>query len=53
MPIYLWNGKTRSGEKRAGELEAASTDAVALHLKNMGIVPGKVKAKSVELPEAV
>jgi type IV pilus assembly protein PilC len=51
MPIYLWNGKARSGDKRSGELEAASTDAVALHLKNMGIVPGKVKEKPKDISE--
>ncbi|MBW2426714.1 MAG: type II secretion system F family protein [Deltaproteobacteria bacterium] len=51
MPIYLWNGKTRSGEKRSGELEAASADAVALHLKNMGVVPGKVKEKPKDISE--
>jgi len=51
MPIYLWNAKTRAGEKKAGELEAASSDAVVLHLKNMGLAPGKVKEKSKDLTE--
>ena len=40
MPIYLWSGKSRSGDKKSGELEAANPEAVALHLKNMGLTPG-------------
>jgi type IV pilus assembly protein PilC len=51
MPIYVWNAKTRSGEKKAGELEAGSPDAVAIHLKNMGMSPGKVKEKSKDITE--
>ena len=51
MPIYLWNAKTRSGEKKNGELEASTADAVAIHLKNMGLAPGKVKAKPKDLGE--
>ncbi len=51
MPIYLWNAKTRSGEKKKGELEASTSDAVAIHLKNMGLAPGKVKEKPKDLGE--
>ncbi len=51
MALYLWNAKTRSGEKRKGELEATSVDAVAIHLKNMGLAPGKVKEKPKDLSE--
>jgi type IV pilus assembly protein PilC len=51
MPIYLWNAKTRSGEKKTGELEASTADAVAIHLKNMGLAPGKVKEKPKDLSE--
>jgi type IV pilus assembly protein PilC len=51
MPIYVWNAKTRSGDKKAGELDAASADVVALHLKNMGLAPGKVKLKPKDLSE--
>jgi type IV pilus assembly protein PilC len=51
MPIYVWNAKTRSGDKKAGELEAASADVVALHLKNLGLAPGKVKLKPKDLTE--
>ncbi len=51
MAIYLWNAKTRAGEKKAGELEASSPDAVAIHLKNMGLAPGKVKQKPKDISE--
>ena len=26
MPIYVWNGKNRAGDKKKGELEAASPE---------------------------
>ncbi len=51
MPIFLWNAKTRSGDKRSGEVEAATSEAVALHVKNMGLIPGKVKAKPKDISE--
>ncbi|MAG29825.1 MAG: pilus assembly protein PilC [Deltaproteobacteria bacterium] len=53
MPIYLWNAKSRSGDKKSGELEAANPDVVALHLKNIGLVPGKVKEKPKDLGEII
>jgi type IV pilus assembly protein PilC len=51
MPIYLWNAKSRAGDKKSGELEAGSAEAVALHLKNMGLTPGKVKEKPKDISE--
>ena len=51
MAIYVWTAQTRSGDKKAGELEASGPDAVAIHLKNMGLVPGKVKEKAKDLAE--
>jgi type IV pilus assembly protein PilC len=51
MAIYLWNATTRSGDKKSGELEASNPDAVAMHLKNMGLAPGKVKVKPKDLGE--
>lgn len=51
MPIYLWKATTRSGEKKSGELEAVTADVVAIHLKNMGFAPGKVKEKPKSLGE--
>ncbi len=51
MAIYLWNAQTRSGDKKSGELEAGNPEAVAMHLKNMGLAPGKVKVKPKDLGE--
>ena len=51
MPIYLWTANARSGDKKAGELEAGSREAVMLHLKNMGLVPRKVKEKPKDISE--
>ena len=51
MPIYNWNAKNRGGDKKSGELEASSAEAVSLHLKNMGLLPDKVKEKPKDLAE--
>ncbi len=51
MPIYLWNAKTRAGDKKKGELEAGTAEAVSLHLRNMGLVPHKVKEKPRDIAE--
>ncbi len=51
MAIFVWTAKTRSGENKSGELEASGPDAVAIHIKNMGLVPGKVKEKPKDLGE--
>ena len=53
MPIYLWNAKTRAGDKKAGEIEAATPEAVSLYLKNLGLVPSKVKVKPKDLAETI
>lgn len=51
MPMYLWNAKTRSGDKKSGELEASSPEAVHAHLKSMGLAPDKVKEKPKDIAE--
>ncbi|MEZ4279311.1 MAG: type II secretion system F family protein [Myxococcota bacterium] len=51
MAIFLWTAQTRSGEKKSGELEASGPDAVAIHIKNMGLIPGKVKEKPKDIAE--
>ena len=51
MAIFVWTAQTRSGEKKSGELEASGPDAVAIHIKNMGLIPGKVKEKPKDLGE--
>jgi type IV pilus assembly protein PilC len=51
MKVYLWSAKARSGDKKSGELEAVNADAVALHLKNMGMTPAKIKEKPKDISE--
>ncbi len=51
MPIYLWQGKTRDGAMKKGELEAATAEAVMGQLRSQGIVPGKVKEKPKDISE--
>ena len=53
MPIYLWQGTNRKNEKKKGEIEAASVDAVRANLTRMQIVPTKIKAKPKDLFENV
>jgi type IV pilus assembly protein PilC len=48
-PVFKWSGKTRQGEDRSGEMEAADAAAVEARLRQMGIEPVKVKKKAKEL----
>jgi type IV pilus assembly protein PilC len=49
MPVFIWEGKTRQGEARAGTMEAATADAVIERLKSQQIQASKVKKKPVEI----
>ena len=49
MAEFLWTAKTRNGDKRSGELEAASKEAVEQRLKAQGLTPIKVKKKPQEI----
>ena len=47
MPVYKWEGKTRSGGVKRGTMEAPNEQAVTLRLKQQQIVPDKIQeAKS-------
>ncbi len=48
VPVWKWEGKTRQGEVRAGEMEARDEAAVRARLAQMGIDPGKVRKKPRE-----
>ncbi|MDH3974094.1 MAG: type II secretion system F family protein [Deltaproteobacteria bacterium] len=48
MPVYVWEGKTKNGEIRKGEVEADSEAAVNDALKRQQITPVKVKKKGKE-----
>lgn len=45
MPVYTWEGKTRDGTIKKGEMEAAGVAAVNDFLRRQRITPTKVKAK--------
>lgn len=49
MPVFVWEGKTRQGEERAGTMEAASADIVIDRLKAQQIQASRVKKKPKEL----
>src|SRR5512133_2779042 len=48
-PVFRWSGKTKSGEVRAGEMEAQDAAAVEGRLRQMGIEPVKVRKKPKEI----
>src|SRR5512137_326964 len=48
LPVWKWEAKTRQGEVRAGEMEAADDAAVKARLTQMGLDPTKVKKKPRE-----
>ena len=49
MAIFIWEGKTRSGETKNGTMEAASADIVIERLKAQQIQASKVKKKPNEI----
>lgn len=53
MPIYVWEGKSRSGQVRKGEMEAANDQEVRNNLTRQGIIPDKIKKKPKDLFENV
>src|SRR5919198_4014874 len=49
VPVWRWTGKTRQGEVRSGEMEAADADAVRARLSQMGLEPTRVRRKLAEI----
>ena len=49
LPVFKWTGKTRQGEARSGEMEAADREAVRARLGQMGIEAGRVNRKLGEI----
>ena len=43
MPMYKWEGKTKTGEVKKGTINAADEQAVILRLKQQNIVPDTIK----------
>ena len=50
MPVYVWEGKSRAGEKERGEMNALSEAEVQERLKKQNISPSKIKRKGSGLP---
>jgi type IV pilus assembly protein PilC len=48
MPVYTWQGKSRQGEMRRGELVADNPAVARLQLRKMGIQPGRIQVKKEE-----
>jgi type IV pilus assembly protein PilC len=44
---FLWEAKTKSGEIKKGEMEAADSEAVNARLKSLGLNPVKVRRKGL------
>ena len=53
MPVYLWEGTTRKGESRKGELEAPDESTVRNQLRRQRINPGSIKKKPKDLFENI
>jgi type IV pilus assembly protein PilC len=49
MTVYTWSAKTKTGEVRNGEMDAASPDVVEQRLRAQQLTPQKVKKKPAEL----
>ncbi len=53
MPVYLWEGKNRSGDVQKAEMEAPNEEAVRANLNRMRITPTKIKKKPKDVFENV
>ncbi len=53
MPVYIWKGKTSSGETRKGKIEMASEEAVHAYLRKVRITPISVKEAPKDLFEDI
>ncbi len=45
MPVYKWEGKSRTGQILRGEMEAPTEDAVIQKLRGQQVLASKVKQK--------
>ena len=51
MPVFLWEGQTRKGEKKKGEIAAANEAALRGILRRQGLTSLTVKQKPKDLSE--
>ena len=45
MPVFLWEGKDRTGTPQKGEIEAANESEVRLQLRSKRVTPTRVRLK--------
>ncbi|MBW2675114.1 MAG: type II secretion system F family protein, partial [Deltaproteobacteria bacterium] len=53
MPVYLWEGTTKKGEKKKGELEAADESSVRIQLRRQRLKAESIKKKPTDLFETI
>jgi len=53
MPVYLWEGTTKKGEKKKGEIEAADESSVRIQLRRQRIKAESIKKKPKDLFENI
>ncbi len=53
MPVYIWKGKTSTGETRKGKIEMVSEEAVHAYLRKIRITPISVKEAPKDLFEDI
>lgn len=49
MPVFVWEGRTRGGDLKRGELEAATAADVERRLEAQGLTPSRIKKKAAEI----
>jgi type IV pilus assembly protein PilC len=53
MPVYVWKGVNRKGQKKRGEMDADNENFVRLALKRQGVEPSSVKLKPKDVFENI
>ncbi len=53
MPVFVWKGVNRKGQKKRGEMDADNENFIRLALKRQGIEPSSVKPKPKDIFETV
>src|SRR3954463_9281826 len=49
VPVWVWEGKTKSGEVKKGEVEAADEASVQQRLRAMALTNVKIKKKPIQI----
>src|SRR3954466_2198388 len=49
LPVWVWEGKTKSGETKKGEVEAPDEASVQQRLRAMALTNVKIKKKPIQI----